>query len=90
MPPLICTPCAAHPPRAQVAEPKQDNSGIPQGIFVRRHRVPRDDGSGAAIAPGDLAVGATVTVYGRTFFLVSCSEDNRLVVAGNAGRRHPV
>lgn len=63
-----------------MAEPKQDNSGIPQGIFVRRHRVPRDDGSGTAIAPADLAVGATVTVYGRTFFLVG----HHSVTAGNA------
>ncbi len=64
----------------QVSEPKQDNSGIPQGVFVRRHRVPRDGGGGVgggsggdggdAVGPCDLAVGGTVTVYGRTFFLV--------------------
>lgn len=54
----------------QVAEPKQDNSGIAQGIFVRRHRVPCDGDSGEYIAPTDMAVGATLTVYGRTFFLV--------------------
>ncbi|KAI8464444.1 MAG: hypothetical protein J3K34DRAFT_526184 [Monoraphidium minutum] len=61
----------------QVTEPQQDNSGIQQGIFVRRHQVPRDDGSGATLAPGDLAVGATVTVYGRTFFLVDCDAYTR-------------
>jgi hypothetical protein len=58
----------------QVAEPKQDNSGIAQGIFVRRHQVPKEgDGGGAIISPADLAVGATVTVYGRTFYLVGPS-----------------
>ncbi|KIY98702.1 EF-hand domain-containing protein 1 [Monoraphidium neglectum] len=61
----------------QVAEPKQDNSGIPQGIFVRRHQVPRGDGSGATIVPADLAVGATIDVYGRTFFLVDCDQFTR-------------
>lgn len=55
----------------QVAEPKQDNSGIPQGIFVRRHQVPKGDGRAGIISPADLAVGDTVTLYGRTFFLVS-------------------
>lgn len=40
-------PYATHP---QVAEPKQDNSGIPQGIFVRRHQV-RTDPHVRPIAP---------------------------------------
>jgi hypothetical protein len=24
-----------------VAEPKQQNSGIPQGVFLKRHRIPK-------------------------------------------------
>jgi len=65
------------PPLTQVAEPKQDNSGIPQGIFVRRHQVPKGDGSGAIVTPRDLAVGSTVTVYGRTFYLVDADASTR-------------
>ena len=25
----------------QVSEPKEENSGIPQGVFIKRHRVPK-------------------------------------------------
>lgn len=30
----------------QILEPKIENSGIPQGAFLRRHRFPKADGSG--------------------------------------------
>jgi hypothetical protein len=61
----------------QVAEPKQDNSGIPQGVFVRRHRVLRGGVEPGIVAPADLTVGATVTLYGRTFFLVDADPFTR-------------
>merc|ERR1719277_68692 len=27
----------------RISEPKVENSGIPQGMFLKRHKVPRDD-----------------------------------------------
>ena len=27
----------------QVSEPKVENSGIPQGVFIKRHRIPKPD-----------------------------------------------
>lgn len=27
-----------------VAEPRQDNSGLPQGMYLKRHKVPAEDG----------------------------------------------
>jgi len=36
-----------------ITEPKQQNSGIPQGIFLKRQMVLRSDSSGTKIAPTD-------------------------------------
>ena len=52
-----------------VEEPRQPNSGIPQGVFLKRHRVPKDN-EGGVFGPADISVGSTCTMYGRTFFVV--------------------
>jgi len=58
----------------QITEPKVENSGIyPQGPFVRRHRIPKGE-SGEFIKPDDLKMGASLTVYARTFRIISCDE----------------
>lgn len=59
----------------QVSEPKQDNSGIPQGIFVKRHRATKPDG--APITPRDLEVGAIIEIYGRQFMLTDADAFTR-------------
>eukprot|EP00921_Rhytidocystis_pertsovi_P016000 GHVQ01025307.1.p1 GENE.GHVQ01025307.1~~GHVQ01025307.1.p1 ORF type:complete len:786 (-),score=103.06 GHVQ01025307.1:159-2516(-) len=59
----------------QVAEPKIDNSGIPQGTLVRRHRF--SSGESGHICPKDLRVGATVDVYGKVMLLTDCDEFTR-------------
>lgn len=65
-----------------VAEPRQDNSGIPQGIFIKRHKFSKD--SGELYSPADFKVGETVTMYARTFHLVDCDEFTREFYAANA------
>lgn len=50
----------------QIVEPKMENSGIPQGAFVKRHRFPKADGTGF-YGPPDLKCGSNITVYARTF-----------------------
>jgi len=59
-----------------VAEPKQQNSGIPQGVFLKRHRIPRDDGLSHHTVV-DLNIGFCVTFYGRTFYICSCDPFTR-------------
>jgi hypothetical protein len=57
----------------QITEPKVENSGIwPQGPFVKRHRIPKGDGS--FFSPADLKMGIDITIYARTFHIVSCDE----------------
>lgn len=58
-----------------VAEPKQANSGIPQGVFLKRHRIQKDDGSFVGLS--DLVVGGVSTFYGRSFVILSCDPFTR-------------
>jgi Ca2+-binding EF-hand superfamily protein len=67
----------------QVNEPKEENSGIPQGAFIKRHHVPK--GSGEFYTVVDLALGTDITFYGRSFRIVDCDaftaqffEENQL------------
>ena len=59
-----------------VGEPQQPNSGIPQGSFLKRHRIPNGD-TGSFFGIEDICVGKTVTFYGRRFFVVSCDAFTR-------------
>eukprot|EP00443_Scrippsiella_acuminata_P044140 CAMPEP_0115201348 /NCGR_PEP_ID=MMETSP0270-20121206/17578_1 /TAXON_ID=71861 /ORGANISM="Scrippsiella trochoidea, Strain CCMP3099" /LENGTH=608 /DNA_ID=CAMNT_0002614755 /DNA_START=120 /DNA_END=1946 /DNA_ORIENTATION=- len=60
----------------QMSEPKVENSGIPQGAFLKRHRVPRADGVGF-IGPDDFRCGGQITVYGRTYHIAGCDRFTR-------------
>jgi hypothetical protein len=47
-----------------------------QGVFLRRHQVTKEE-DGSPMTPADLAVGQTVSVYGRTFFVVDADSFTR-------------
>jgi hypothetical protein len=68
----------------QVIEPKQDNSGIPQGTFLKRHRVEKREGGGYVNAT-DLQVGSEVDLYGRTYYLTDADEFSRDFMAKEFG-----
>ncbi|GAB4821744.1 hypothetical protein N2152v2_008790 [Parachlorella kessleri] len=58
----------------QVVEPPETNSGLPQGTFIRRHKIPRSGGAGSGfLGLTDLLVGSAVTIYGRTIYI--CDAD---------------
>ncbi|XP_075056583.1 EF-hand domain-containing protein 1 isoform X2 [Mixophyes fleayi] len=54
-----------------VVEPPVENSGIPQGTFLKRQRHPKND-NGDPYHWKDLNVGINITFYGRTFRTVGC------------------
>lgn len=60
---------------AMVIEHREENSGIPQGTFVKRHRIPKPNGEPYDWT--DLVVGGEITVYGRTLRIVDCDEFTR-------------
>ncbi|GMF23451.1 unnamed protein product [Phytophthora lilii] len=65
----------------QITEPKVENSGILQGNFVKRHRIPMpesdDRGNMQFFTVRHLNVGEELTFYGRTFHLISADEFTR-------------
>ncbi|KDO25131.1 hypothetical protein SPRG_09279 [Saprolegnia parasitica CBS 223.65] len=62
----------------QILEPKVENSGILQGNFVKRHKIPKPEsdvhGDMAYYTHDDLEIGAEVTFYGRTFHVQSADK----------------
>ncbi|KAF0685337.1 Aste57867_22757 [Aphanomyces stellatus] len=65
----------------QIIEPKVENSGILQGNFVKRHRIPKpesDEGGNMAFYTfDDINIGAQVTFYGRTFHIQTADPFTR-------------
>mmetsp|Transcript_81867 Transcript_81867/g.228093 ORF Transcript_81867/g.228093 Transcript_81867/m.228093 type:complete len:747 (+) Transcript_81867:82-2322(+) len=59
----------------QIIERKQENSGIPQGQVLRRHRFPGP--SGGYLSWQDLRVGGDLHIYGRTIRIVDCDAWSR-------------
>ncbi|CAG9323312.1 unnamed protein product [Blepharisma stoltei] len=60
-----------------VIEPREVNSGTPQGPFIKRQAILKADGSGMAIVPGDLRVGSNILVFGKNIRLVDCDQYTR-------------
>jgi EF-hand domain-containing protein 1 len=60
----------------RISEPRVENSGIAQGMFLKRHRVPRDDGMGF-IGPDDFRCGQEITIYDRTYHISGCDRFTR-------------
>ncbi|XP_072498547.1 EF-hand domain-containing protein 1 [Notamacropus eugenii] len=54
-----------------VMEPIVENSGIPQGKFIKRQRLPKND-HGDHYHWKDLNRGINLTIYGRTFRIIDC------------------
>ena len=69
-----------------IAEPKVENSGINQGVILRRHRVPKANGEYISVA--DLGISEEVTIYGRIYRLTDCDAFTRAFFEAN-GRPLP-
>lgn len=60
-----------------IFESKIENSGIPQGIFLKRHKLPFPDDQTKYYTWKDLNVGMNFNVYQRVFRIVDCDEFTR-------------
>jgi len=58
-------------------EPKQSNSGTPQGEILRRRKCLRSDGSGKNIGIEDFIIGQDVVIYGKHIRLYDCDQYTR-------------
>jgi hypothetical protein len=55
-----------------ICEPKQMNSGIPQGTFLRRQHIPNPNQPKRFYNAYDLKVGDYIEIYGKNIKLVDC------------------
>lgn len=65
----------------QMVEHQQENSGIPQGVFIRRHQVPNPQAPGQFYTENDVYVGAELNVYNKFFKIVDCNDSTRSFLA---------
>lgn len=70
-----------------VSEPKQDNSGIPQGSLLKRHRVPKPNTT-QYYTLSDFNVGQNVEIYGKVMRIVDCDAYTRDIM-GQMGIQVP-
>lgn len=72
----------------QITEPKIENSGILQGNFVKRHRIPMPEcdqqGNLQFFSYQHLNVGRELTFYGRTFHLITADLFTRQYYASQS------
>jgi hypothetical protein len=59
----------------QLVEPTQENSGILQGIFMRRHKFESRDGT--TFDPENLKCGTEISLYSRTFRIYAMDDFTR-------------
>ena len=61
----------------KINEPVQRNSGIRQGKFLSRLRVPKEGGNGELLQPFDFIIGNTVCIFGKYIEILDCDEFTR-------------
>ncbi|CAD8191366.1 unnamed protein product [Paramecium octaurelia] len=60
-----------------ITEPKQENSGVPQGAFLKRQKVLRADDSKTFILPEDFRINQDIIIFGKTIRLYDCDQYTR-------------
>lgn len=64
----------------EIKEPKLDNSGLPQGLFLKRHKIVKrtnEDGTREYFDWKDMLVGCHIKLYGRTYHIYDADPYTR-------------
>jgi len=61
----------------EIIEMKQQNSGVPQGVFLRRDRIPKNGSTNCFYSIDDFKLGNVVDIYGRKFHIVNCNRTTK-------------
>lgn len=72
-----------------IIEKRIENSGIPQGVFLKRHKVPKPGSATDHYSWSDLNLGTNIDVYGRVFRIVDCNEFTRQFFANEGVALNP-
>lgn len=67
-----------------ITEPKIENSGIPQGVFLKRQMVPKTlEDRNDFITWRDINIGISLHIYGRVFRVTDCDDFTKLFYEEN-------
>jgi hypothetical protein len=66
-----------------INELKVENSGIPQGYFVKRHKIERNPSTQDYITWRDFNLKSEILIYGKRFRICSCDDFTRQFYAEN-------
>ena len=69
----------------EIIKTKQENSGMPHGVFLRRGRVLKNKSVSSYYDIDDFKVGNVVEIYGRHFHIVGCNESTKHYVVKRHG-----
>jgi hypothetical protein len=58
-------------------EPREQNSGMAQGVFIKRQMILKADGSGQPVGIDDFQVGEPITLLGRQILITDCDQYTR-------------
>jgi EF-hand domain-containing protein 1 len=72
-----------------IIENKVENSGIPQGVFLKRHKVPLPGSPTENYLWKDLNLGMNLEVYTRVFRIIDCDEFTRKLFANEGVALNP-
>ena len=72
----------------QVIEHRQENSGIPQGTFLKRHAVMKDKSTETFFGVSDFHIGGYLQFYGRCYQIVDCNPSTRRYLEEVLGREY--
>lgn len=61
----------------EIIEMKQQNSGVPQGVFLRRGKIPKNGSTSCFYSIDDFKLGNVVDIYGRKFHIVNCNKTTK-------------
>ena len=75
----------------QVNECKSENSGMPQGNFVKRHQIPKgEEAEDGLYTLDDLVVGGSIVIYSREFFITDCNPSTLQYLQSMGRDAYPV
>jgi hypothetical protein len=70
----------------QIIEHRRENSGIPQGTFLKRHAVLKDKNTETYFSVNDFRIGDYLQFYGRCYQIVDCNPSTRSYLQDVLGR----
>ena len=72
-----------------INDKKEENSGIPQGYFVKRHKIQNPENPGEYLTYKDFNLKSDILIYGKKFRICDCDDSTKKFYADNGISLNP-